>query len=426
MILRNCKILNGEDLILVDIKIKGKHIERVEYGIENIDNDEEIDVKRNFVNMGFIDLHTHLREPGYTNKETVKSCTRAAAAGGYTLICAMPNTLPIIDNIYTIREFYNIVEKDAIVDVKTFSAITKNFSDELVDYEELKNYVCGFSNDGVGVQSAKVMYEAMQNVHSCNSFISAHCEQNSLLYNGYVHQGDVGKETNLQGMLSLSEVVQVTRDILLSEATNCKYHVCHISTKETVRAIKQAKADNINVSCEVTPHHLLLTDYDVTDSNFKMNPPLRSINDKEALIKGIIDGVIDVIATDHAPHTNEEKSLGLDKSSFGIVGLETAFPLIYTNFVENKLISLKRCIELFCYNPSNILGLDYQDIKVGSIANLTIVDLKTKRKIDLNKFYSKGKNTPFDKVECLGFPIMTIVNGEVVYDYDKGYIKGEI
>ncbi len=425
MILRNCLIINGNDLIKRDIRIDGKYITEINEKIVNLDNSEEIDIKNNFVSPGFIDMHVHLREPGYEAKETIKTGTMAGAAGGYTLLCAMPNTKPIMDNVEKIVDFNQRVKDNAIVKVMTYSAITKSFNDdELVDIKNSNKMVCGYSNDGVGVQSAKTMYNAMKEVYMYESFISAHCEEESILFNGYVHDGEKSSLEGWRGIMSLTESLQVARDVLISEATNCRYHVCHISTLESVDVIRNAKFKGNKVSCEVTPHHLLLTDNDVENSNFKMNPPIRSTKDKYALIEGLLDGTIDVIATDHAPHTKEEKALGIEKAPFGIVGLETAFPLIYTNFVKSGMASLRQCVEWFSVNPAKILNLEYGHIHVNRIADLTIIDLESKRAIDVNKFYSKGKNSPFNNIECYGFPIITIVDGKVVYDYNRNYMEG--
>ncbi len=426
MILRNCLIVDGNELLECDIRIENKFVTEIGKGLENICDVLEVDVKRNLVSPGFIDMHTHLREPGYEDKETIKTGTSSAAAGGYTLVCAMPNTKPIMDSIEKIRDFNKRVSDDAIVKVLTYSAITKSFKeDELVDIETINNYVCGFSNDGVGVQSARVMYEAMKEVEKHEGFISAHCEEESILFDGYVHEGEKSEKEGWRGIMSLTESLQVARDVLISETTKCRYHVCHISTLESVELIRQAKLRGNKVSCEVTPHHLLLNDEDVINSNFKMNPPVRSKKDKYALIEGLLDGTIDVIATDHAPHTEKEKGLGLEKSPFGIVGLETAFALIYTCFVKTGMASIKQCIEWFSVNPAKVLNLEYGHIHENRIADLAIIDITNSRTIDVNKFYSKGKNSPFHGVECYGFTMMTIVDGEIVYDRERNYIKGD-
>ncbi len=418
-------ILDHEELVEVDIRIEENIIVQIEENIKNLTGSKEIDLKRKFVSPGFIDMHVHLREPGYEAKETIKTATRAGAAGGYTMLCAMPNTKPIMDSIEIIQDFNNRVKKDAIVKVKTFSAITKKFDDEeLVDISGLSKYVCGFSNDGVGIQSAKTMYEAMKEVYLNESLISAHCEEDSILFDGYVHHGEKAEREGWRGIMSLTESLQVARDVLISQTTNCRYHVCHISTMESVEIIRNAKKNGAKVSCEVTPHHLLLTDHDVENSNYKMNPPVRSSKDKYALVEGLLDGTIDVIATDHAPHTEKEKELGIEKAPFGIVGLETAFPLIYTAFVRTGIASLKQCVEWFSVNPARLLNLEYGHIHTNRVADLTVIDLENKRVIDTNKFYSKGKNSPFHNVECYGFPVMTLVEGKIVYNYEDGFMEG--
>ncbi len=421
MIIKNAQVLLNNVLVKKDIKIGNKKIVRIADDIEIDDESAVIDVNGHIVSPGFIDVHTHLREPGYEDKETIATATMAAAAGGYTLICAMPNTKPIMDSMEVIDDFYKRVEKDGHIKVKTFGAITQGFSSEtLVDFKSLSNYVCGFSNDGVGVQSAKTMYEAMNEVSLCESFISAHCEEESILFDGYVHKGERSELEGWRGIMSLTESLQVARDVLISEATSCRYHVCHISTKESVEIIREAKKKGDKVSCEVTPHHLLLTEKDVKNSNYKMNPPVRSSKDKYALIEALLDGTIDVIATDHAPHLCKEKQLGIEKAPFGIIGLESAFPLIYTNFVLTGMATIKQCIEWFSVNPAKLLNLEYGHIQEGRVADLTVIDIRTKRKIDISKSYSKGRNSPFDGVECYGFPVLTIVDGKVVYNDLEG------
>ena len=362
-------------------------------------------------------MHVHLREPGNPEKETIKTGTKAAARGGYTLICAMPNTNPTPDNIDNLKALLKIIKKDAIVKVLPYAPITINQKHDasLVDMDSLKNYVCGFSNDGFGIQSTRQMYEAMKKAHRYETLIAAHCEDEEILYGGYVHKGIRAIEEGWNGITSLSESIQIARDTLIAEETNAKYHICHISTKERVRIVRDAKLRGVNVTCEVTPHHLLLTEFDVRNSNFKMNPPVRGIDDKYSLISGLLDGTIDCIVTDHAPHTSLEKSKGLEEAPFGIVGLETAFPLIYTNLVKTNIAKLSDIVKWFSLNPAKRLNLGYGILVEGRIADLTIIDLHTKKMIDKNKFYSKGKNTPFDKWTCEGWPVMTLVNGKIVY-----------
>lgn len=277
--------------------------------------------------------------------------------------------------------------------------------------------IAGFSDDGKGVQNAGVMLKAMQQAKSVNKPIVAHCEDESLLFAGYIHNGKYCKENNHRGISSASEAAQVARDIILAKETGVHYHICHISTEESVELVRFAKNLGINVTAEVTPHHLILSDEDIKedDGNFKMNPPLRSIKDKEACIKGIIDGTIDIIATDHAPHTQEEKQKGLKTSPFGIVGFETAFPLLYTYFVKKELFDLKHLINIMSTKPAKIFDLPYGKLEEGCFADITIIDLETSFKIDPNTFKSKGKNTPFTNYKVYGQIYMTIVDGNIVY-----------
>lgn len=421
MILKNCIIFKDDEFIKVDIRTKDDLIVEISKEI-NKENEEIIDIKNRFVSPGFIDMHTHLRDPGYTHKETIKSASMAGVAGGYTLLCAMPNTKPVMDNEKIIDEFYEEVKKNSYLNIMTFGAITTNFENKLVDFNKLNNKVCGFSNDGMGVQNANIMYEAMLEVSKHDGLISAHCEENSLLYEGYVHDSKINKDRGYKGINSISESVQLSRDILLSEATNCNYHVCHVSTKESVRLLKYAKQDNLKVTSEVTVHHLLLCDEDVKTTNEKMNPPLRTIEDQKALINGLLDGTIDVIATDHAPHTYEEKMQSMKDAPMGVVGLETAFSLIYTNFIKNNRASMSSLINWFSTNPSKILKINdlYGSIEVGKKASICVIDLDKKYVIDSTKFYSKQQNTPFNNVECYGKIEMNIIDGKVVYDLERG------
>ncbi len=415
LLLKNGSVI-GNEVNKLDILIEDDIIVRID---ECIDDSEAtvIDCSHKHISPGFIDMHVHLREPGYEHKETVKTGTLAAARGGYTTICPMPNTKPVPDNLETLNKFLDIVKKDAVVNVLPYASITKSASEhgEIVEMKELNNLVAGFSNDGVGIQSSKLMYEAMQVANKYESLIAAHCEDEALLYGGYVHRGLKSDLEGWKGITSLSESLQIARDCLIAEETNSKYHVCHISTKEGVRSVKEAKQRGQKVTCEVTPHHLLLVDRDVANTNYKMNPPLRGVDDKYSLIQALVDGVIDVIATDHAPHSSEEKGLGMEKAPFGIVGLETAFPLIYTNLVKTNMASLSEAVKWFSYNPARILNIDAGRITKNRVADIVILDLNKKARIDSNTFFSKGKNTPFDGWECYGWPVMTIVSGKVVY-----------
>ena len=422
ILLKNGQVLQNNKLIKQDILIVGTKIVQIQNIIDE-DHHQIIDLKNNFVSPGFIDMHVHLREPGFEHKETIETGTKAAAKGGYTLVCAMPNTKPAPDNIETLNQILKIIKEKAIIKVLPYATITKEQKNnsQLVDMEAMKDKVCGFSNDGWGIQSTREMYEAMKNAERYESIIAAHCEDEEILYGGFVHKGRRAIREGWNGITSLSESIQIARDTLIAEETKAKYHVCHISTKEGVRIVRDAKKRGVNVTCEVTPHHLLLTENDVLDGNTKMNPPVRELTDKYALISGLLDGTIDIIATDHAPHTETEKGRGIEKAPFGIVGLETAFPLIYTNFVETGIASLSDIIKWFSYNPAKRLNLEYGKLIEGRIADITIIDLNTSKEIDKNSFVSKGKNTPFDGWLCKGWPVMTIVEGKIVYKEGQFY-----
>jgi len=415
ILLKNGFVLEDE-LTKKDILIEDGLISKID---ESISEDcKTYDLEGMFVSPGLVDMHVHLREPGYAHKETIKTGTMAAARGGYTTICPMPNTNPILDDLGKLESFRKLVAKDAVVKVLPFASITKQASEqgEIVEMSELKDGVCGFSNDGVGIQSSRLMYESMILANEYETMISAHCEDESLLLGGYVHRGLKSEKTGWKGITSLSESTQIARDVLIAEETSARYHVCHISTKEGVRIIRDAKKRGVKVTCEVTPHHLLLIDNDVENTNFKMNPPLRGVDDKYSLITALLDGTIDVIATDHAPHADSEKDLSMDEAPFGIVGLETAFPLIYTYLVRTNMATLNNAVKWFSLNPAKILNLEAGKLSVGRVADIAVFDLNNKKKIDSNKFYSKGKNTPFNGWECYGWCVLTIVDGKVVFD----------
>lgn len=318
------------------------------------------------------------------------------------------------------NQLHERIKKDALIRVLPYAAITEGLQGEtIVNMEELSNASCfAFTDDGVGIQSADMMYRAMKQATAVNKPIVAHCEDNSLVYDGVIHEGEVSKRLNLPGIPSLSESVQIARDVLLAEATGCHYHVCHVSTKESVRVIRDAKKAGIHVTAEVSPHHLVLNENDIRSDNaqFKMNPPLRSKEDQRALLEGLLDGTIDFIATDHAPHTASEKDKGFLQAPFGIVGLETAFPILYTFFVETKKVTLKQLIDWLTIKPAKTFNLPFGKLKEGNLADLTLIDLEKTNTIDKNKFYSKGKNTPFDQYDVRGIPVLTMFEGEVVYE----------
>ena len=364
---------------------------------------------------GFCDVHVHFREPGFSYKETIATGTRAAARGGYTTVMTMPNLNPVPDCPDNLRQQLDLIARDAAIGVRPYAAITVGQKGEaLADLERLAPHVCAFSDDGHGVQSEKMMREAMRRAKALGKLIVAHCEDNSLLHGGVIHDGAYARAHGHKGICSESEWRQVERDLNLAAQTGCGYHVCHISTKESVELIRRAKASGVNVTCETAPHYLIMNENDLEESgDFKMNPPLRSIEDQKALLEGIKDGTIDMIATDHAPHSAEEKAKGLKDSAFGIVGLETAFPLLYTKLVKTGFITLEKLIELLNDNPRRRFGLQQED-------SYCIWDLNVKYTIDPEDFLSKGKATPFKGMEVYGRCIKTVCNGKTVYEY-----KGE-
>ena len=359
---------------------------------------------------GFCDVHVHLRQPGFSYKETIKSGTQASTHGGYTTVFSMPNLKPVPDSAEHLKEQLDIIKKDAVINVLPYGAITVGQNgEELSDMEGMAKDVIAFSDDGRGVQSEKMMKEAMQRAKALGKIIVAHCEDNSLLHGGYIHDGVYASKHSHRGICSESEWKPIKRDLELCRQTGCAYHVCHISCKESVELIRQAKAQGVNVTCETGPHYLILTDEDLKeDGRFKMNPPLRSKEDRQALIEGVLDGTVDMIATDHAPHSQEEKSRGLEKSAFGIVGIETAFQLLYTHLVKKNIISLERLVELLAVNPRKRFGLEYDN-------SFTVWDLDKKTVINPSDFLSMGKATPFEGEEVFGECELTVCNGKTAY-----------
>ncbi len=364
---------------------------------------------------GFCDVHVHLREPGFSYKETIETGTKAAAHGGYTTICPMPNLNPVPDNYEHLKEELDLIEKEALIEALPYGSCTvKEEGKEIASLEEMAPYVCAFSDDGKGIQEETMMEEVMVRAKELGKIVAAHCEVNELLKGGYIHDGEYARKHGHRGICSESEWKEIERDVKLAKKTGCAYHVCHISTKESVEIIRQAKKDGVDVTCETAPHYLILNENDLQESgDFKMNPPLRSKEDQEALIKGIQDGTIDMIATDHAPHSEEEKAKGLKKSAMGIVGLETAFPLLYTGLVKTGIISLEKLIELLNDNPRRRFGLKQED-------SWCLWDLNDHYVIDEKDFLSKGKASPFKGMEVYGRCLKTVCEGRTVYEY-----KGE-
>ena len=389
----------------------------VALGEEPTGEEREIDLRGRYLVPGLVDVHVHLREPGFEKKETVATGTAAAAHGGYTLVCSMPNLNPAPDSMENLQLQLDAVERDAVVKVIPYGCITKGQKGhgEPADMEAMAPYVVGFSDDGRGVQADEDMLRAMQEAKRLGKPIVAHCEVNELLKGGYIHDGEYARAHGHRGISSESEWVQVERDIELVRQTGCQYHVCHVSTKESVELVRKAKAEGLQVSCETGPHYLVFTDADLQEEGrWKMNPPIRSAEDRAALLAGVVDGTIEVLATDHAPHTADEKGRGLEKSAMGIVGLECAFGVLYTHLVEKGVISLEKLIDLMSTNPRRLFGFG-GGIAVGEKADLTVLDLEQGYTIDPEQFCSKGKATPFAGHEVKGRAVMTWVDGVAVY-----------
>ncbi|MFD2443454.1 dihydroorotase [Bacillus sp. CGMCC 1.16607] len=422
MLIKKANLFTDNGLKVVDILIKDGKIASVAEDIAE-DNKEIIDAKGLLVSPGFIDLHVHLREPGGEKKETIETGTKAAAKGGFTTIAAMPNTRPVPDSADQLEWLNKRIEETANVRVLPYASITyRELGQELTKFNELKEAgAFAFTDDGVGVQSAGMMLEAMKKAAELNMTIVAHCEDNTLINKGCVHEGIFSEQNGLRGIPSVCESIHIARDVLLAEASGCHYHVCHISTKESVRVVRDAKRAGINVTAEVTPHHLLLSEKDISslDANFKMNPPLRGEEDRLALIEGLLDGTIDFIATDHAPHTHEEKLEGMELAPFGIVGLETAFPLLYTNLVKKDVITLQQLIEFLTKKPAQAFNLPYGKLEAGAPADITFLNLEQVDEINPDEFLSKGKNTPFTGWKCQGWPVMTMVDGKIVWKNER-------
>ena len=362
-----------------------------------------------FVFPGFCDVHVHFREPGFFYKETIKSGSQSGARGGYTTVFTMPNLNPVPDSLKNLQIQLDAIKSDAVIEVLPYASITKGQQgQELSDFEELAPYAIAFSDDGKGVQSREMMKSAMLKAKALNKIIVAHCEDNSLLDGGYIHKGDYALKNGHKGISSESEYMQIARDVELLKETGAKYHVCHVSTKESVEIIRNAKKCGVDITCETAPHYLVLNDSMLKDEGkFKMNPPIRAEEDRLALIEGIKDGTIDMIATDHAPHSEEEKSKGLKGSLMGIVGLETCFPILYTHLVKTNVITLEKLIELLCVNPRKRFNIKEQ--------GFTVWDLDESYKIDSSKFLTKGRSTPFENELVFGKCLLTVCNNKIAY-----------
>ena len=417
ILLKGGDIIDGGRRRTADVLVLDGRIAAVGQGLEVPAGTEVLDISGRIAVPAFADIHVHFREPGFTAKETIRTGSMAAARGGYSVVCAMPNLDPVPDSPETLAVEQAAIDRDAVVSVLPYCSITKGRKgQELVDFKALKDGCVAFSDDGSGVQGREMMLEAMKAAAREDVIIAAHCEDNSLLRGGYIHDGRYCAAHGHKGICSESEWGQIARDLELCEETGCRYHVCHISTKESVALIREAKARGVNVTCETAPHYLVLCEDDLQeDGRFKMNPPLRSAEDREALIEGLLDGTIDAIATDHAPHTAEEKSRGLAHSAMGIVGLETSFPVLYTALVRAGRLSLERLVELMSGSPRRIFRLG-GGLGPGQPADIAVIDIEKEYNIDSRTFLSKGRSTPFDGWKVRGEVLMTLKDGKAVYN----------
>ncbi|CAM3678368.1 dihydroorotase [Erysipelothrix urinaevulpis] len=414
MILKNANILSKEGhLQQTDLKIEAGIITEIS---TELSGEDEIDLQGQLLLPGLIDVHVHLREPGFEHKETIKTGSEAAMRGGFTKIMAMPNTSPSVDNKETLDKINDIIKRDAKIHVHQIAAITKDLvSDELVDIKAMG--AIAYSNDGKGVQRSSTMLEAMRELAKNDKILIAHTEDEDILNEGVMHEGLRNQELGLPGILSSVESSQIARDLVLAHQTGAKYHVCHVSTKESVAMIRFAKQMGVDVTCEVTPHHLVLNEWDVleNDSKYKMNPPLRSRDDQASLLEGLLDGTIDMIATDHAPHAQNEKQGGFIDTPFGIIGSEIAFPLLYTKMVKTNQLSLLDLYETMYRKPSERFGFETTGITVGAKADLAVFDLDTAETFGPDHIASKSSNTPFLNEVLQGYCTMTFVKGERVW-----------
>ncbi len=410
MLFKNAKMYENGVFISTDAIFDGEHFNILNGGISDTDTGDFRIFNNCYILPGFCDVHVHFREPGYLYKEDIASGSAAAAHGGYTAVCTMPNLIPTPDSRENLDIQLRAIKEKASIAVLPFGTITVGEKGEAhSDIERIASDVVGFSDDGRGVQSEDMMLDAMVRVKAAGKIISAHCEENSLLRGGYIHDGEYAKAHGHRGICSESEWAPIKRDIELIKKTGCPYHVCHISTKESVELIRRAKAEGVDITCETGPHYLVFNDMDLCEEGrFKMNPPIRSEEDRLALIEGIVDGTIDAIATDHAPHSAEEKGMGLEKSLMGVVGLETAFAVIYTKLVKTGVISMERLVELMSENPR-------KRFDIGTDVGFTVFSCDEEYEVNTDTFLSKGKSTPFDGMKLYGECLLTVYDGNAVY-----------
>ncbi|MCC8023257.1 MAG: dihydroorotase [Clostridiales bacterium] len=402
-----------------DLAVEDGRIVRIDPSIPVTGFDAVYQLSHLYLIPGFVDVHVHLREPGFSYKETIASGTAAAARAGYTAVCTMPNLNPAPDSPAHLEVQNQIIRETAAIPVYPYASITLGQSGggELVDFDALAALAVGFSDDGVGVQSGELMKRAMLEAARTGSMVVAHCEDETLLHGGYIHDGVYAKRHGHRGIGSESEWRQVERDLALAKETGCRYHVCHVSTRESVALIRQAKREGVNVTCETAPHYLVLTDEDLQEhGRFKMNPPIRGAADRDALLAGIQDGTVDMIDTDHAPHSAEEKSRGLEKSAMGVVGLETAFPVLYTHLVKKGIISLARLVELMCLKARGRFRLPGGRLAAGEPADFAVLDLERRFTVNPNQFLTKGRFTPFDGWAVQGETRMPGSKGRIVWN----------
>lgn len=436
ILLKNARVFTREGFRQKDLLLRDR---KIQFRISNFKENtvKAIDCDGFTILPGFADVHVHLREPGFSLKETIRTGTEAGAHGGYTALCAMPNLSPVPSTMEGLRAELEKIERDAIIPVYPYGAITREQRGrgELGDMEKIAPYVCAFSDDGKGIQEEAMMREAMMRAGACGKMIVAHCEdERELKEGGCIHEGEYARLHHHVGINSASEWKQVERDLRLAKETGVHYHVCHVSTKESVALIRKAKAEGVHVTAETGPHYLMFSDMDLQeDGKWKMNPPIRSREDRDALLEGILDGTIDMIITDHAPHTKEEKGRGLDHSLFGIVGLETAFPALYKNLVlgdprdkaaKKGALTLEKLAELMCIRPREVFSLPGpRYIEEGEDADLVILDLEKKYRVNPESFYSMGRSTLFEGMEVQGEVVGTFAGGREVYDRERGILR---
>ena len=416
-IYKNARLYRDGRLELMDLEVNQGRIVRIEPGLQGENSDQVFPISNYIIIPGFTDVHVHLREPGFFYKESIQTGTRSAARGGYTDVCCMPNLDPPPDNPEHLAQLQSIIDKTACVHVFPYATLTVGRKGRGVpaDYKTLTGAIA-FSDDGTGIQDEALMEQCMLGVKAVGGIICAHCEDETLLDGGYIHEGEYAKAHGHKGISSESEYAQIERDLALAKKTGCRYHVCHISTKQSVDLIRRAKAEGVDVTCETAPHYLTMCDADLQEhGRFKMNPPIRSEEDKQALIEGLKDGTIDMIATDHAPHSAEEKDKGLAGSAMGIVGLETAFGVLNTHLVETGILTMEQLLYKMCDAPRKRFSIP-GGLAVGNSADFAVLDIEKIYTIDANTFLSKGRSTPFDGWRVRGQCVKTVIGGRSVYD----------